>query len=198
MREIIIGNKYGFLTAIEPVGEKINGKQHYLCECECGKITRVRDDHLYKLETVSCGCKMGKLDLGIDNTYTRLRGTFRHMRNRCYNKKDSKYGTYGARGIKICDEWLNDFNSFYNWCLENGYRNDLTIDRIDNDGDYEPNNVRFITNYIQARNKSTTIYVEHYGKTLAFAEWCDKYNINYKKAYQRFRKGKCFDKIFRN
>lgn len=197
--EIEIGKKYGYLTVLEYIGVKENGKcknPYYLCKCDCGNITEVRKDHLYYLDIVSCGCMRGKLDLGQDNTRARLITTFRNMKRRCYNPKSHKYKNYGQRGIKICDEWLNDFNKFYEWALENGYRTDLTIDRINNDGDYEPNNVRFINNKKQSNNRTNNCILKINGISKTFSEWCDFYNVNYKIAHQRYKRGSSIEDIF--
>ena len=92
-----------------------------------------------------------EIERKIDNTYRRIK-------NRCYDVKNQKYSIYGGRGIKMCDEWLNDKNKFYEWALSSGIQKDLSIDRIDTNGNYEPNNCRWADNITQARNKRRSIY----------------------------------------
>ena len=109
---------------------------------------------------------------------TRLYRIWTDMKSRCTNPNRPKYRRYGGRGITICPEWQNDFQAFYDWAIENGYRDDLSIDRKDNDGDYCPENCRWITMAEQASNKSTNHLITHAGITLTMAEWARKMNVN--------------------
>ena len=101
------------------------------------------------------------------------------MKSRCYNEKQDYYKTYGGRGIKVCDMWLNDYQLFAQWSMENGYNKTLTLDRIDNNGDYEPENCRWVTGLRQANNKSNNVYVNMQGKTQSVADWCRELKLSY-------------------
>lgn len=111
------------------------------------------------------------------------------MKQRCYNKNNHKYPQYGGRGIKICDEWLNDVTKFYEWSIKNGYKEDLSIDRIDNDKGYSPENCRWESKLTQSRNRRSSRIVEIKGKTKTFSEWCQLYGINRSTAVDRLRNG---------
>lgn len=118
---------------------------------------------------------MGKYVHG--KRHTRLYGIWTDMKTRCTNPNRAKYKRYGGRGIKICDEWRHSFQAFYDWAMANGYRDDLTIDRQDNDGDYCPGNCRWITMAAQASNKSTNHLITHDGETFTMAEWARQTGI---------------------
>ena len=115
----------------------------------------------------------------------RLYNIWRKMKQRCYNNNDPKYKNYGARGICICDEWKHDFILFYNWAIENGYRDELTIDRIDVDGNYEPDNCQWATPKQQARNTTKNRNYTINGETHCLSEWCEILNLRYKTVYTR-------------
>lgn len=117
-----------------------------------------------------------------------------HMKDRCYNPNDKRYHRYGGRGIKVCDEWLNNYQSFENWSLQNGYVNGLTIDRINNDGDYEPSNCRYVTFSENSKKKSTTKYFTYNGKTQNLTDWCKELNLKYYTVLCRIRAGWNFEK----
>lgn len=119
---------------------------------------------------------MGKTTHG--KRYTRIYGIWADMKGRCLNPNRPKYVRYGGRGIQVCDEWRNSFASFYAWAMENGYREDLSIDRIDNDGNYCPENCRWITMREQASNKSTNHFITHDGQTLTMSEWARRIGIS--------------------
>lgn len=111
------------------------------------------------------------------------------MKERCYDKKSSNYHNYGGRGISIFKEWLNSFESFRDWALANGYSNDLTIDRIDNNGNYQPSNCRWSTNMEQQRNRRNNVWFEIDGEKILLADALKKYNIKMQTLSPRLKKG---------
>lgn len=119
---------------------------------------------------------------------TRLYNIWTHMKARCYNKNDQHYENYGSRGIVVCDEWKHNFMNFYNWAMNNGYRENLSIDRIDVDGNYEPDNCRWVDVKIQNCNKRTSIYLTYDGKTQTIGTWANELNINKTTIYYRYHK----------
>lgn len=121
-------------------------------------------------------------------SHTRLDNIYRTMKARCYKPKCRKYGQYGARGIRICDEWLKDKTAFFKWAEESGYREYLTIDRIDNDGDYSPENCRWADALEQANNKSSNVHIFYKGACYTMAEFCRKFNLNYKLFFVKYRR----------
>lgn len=158
----ITNNKYGNLIVIKRVeNDKYNNAQ-WLCKCICGNECVVLGYHLRTGHTSSCGCshssKIGKLNPSYKHgkRNTRLYKIYYNMKDRCYNAKNKRYSNYGGKGIIICNEWLEDFENFYSWAMQNGYEDNLTIDRINNDGNYEPCNCRWITKQAQNWNTSRT------------------------------------------
>ena len=116
---------------------------------------------------------------------TRLYNIYYGMKKRCYNKNTANYKNYGARGITICSEWLNDKQSFFAWAINNGYQDNLTIDRIDVNGNYEPNNCRWVDMKQQQRNRTDNHYATINGETHCLKEWCEILNLNYGKVCKR-------------
>ena len=117
---------------------------------------------------------------------TRIYQEWQGMKGRCNNPHDPRYDRWGGRGIKVCDEWQNSFEAFYNWAMANGYKDDLTIDRIDNDGNYEPSNCRWATQQEQSRNRSSNIKITIGNSTRTLMEWCSIFNVNYKNVRDRY------------
>lgn len=146
------------MTVIKRVENATNYQKRYLCKCDCGKEKIVYYCNLIKNHTTSCGCKRSKNLKDIATTHglsnTRLFRIWCEMKHRCYLKSDTNYFKYGARGIKVCEEWKNDFVNFYNWSINNGYKEDLTIDRIDNEEGYFPENCRWATYAQQNKNRN--------------------------------------------
>ena len=121
---------------------------------------------------------------------TRIFGIWENMRDRCNNPNSKLYYLYGERGIKVCEEWSSDFSTFYNWSIKNGYRQGLSIDRIDVNGNYEPNNCRWATTKQQIRNRRNTVYVNIDGVKKTLGELSEEYNIKYNTLYDRYRRHK--------
>lgn len=149
--ESYIGKRYGRLVVQSLLHKNINGQNRIVfdCLCDCGKSRLARPVYLERGDIVCCGneCiyKNEKSKLLEGNSKEMLYKKWQNMKNRCYNPKNSSYEIYGGRGIKVCDEWKNDYVAFRKWALEFGYKEGLSIDRIDPDGDYAPYNCRFIT-----------------------------------------------------
>lgn len=128
--------------------------------------------------------------------HTRLYRIWTQIKTRCNNSNYEHFNRYGGRGIKICNEWSEDFSKFKDWAIQNGYDENLEIDRIDNDGNYEPDNCRWQSRVVQVRNRSNTVYLEHDRLKKPLKEWCEMYGVNYKLAHQRYRKGWDFERVF--
>ena len=171
------GKKYGMLTPIRRLEKSKNGYYIWLCKCDCGnEVERTVD--VFTRGLSSCGCKQNKniINMNKKNTThnmskTRLYGIYKNMLSRCYREKDIHYSAYGARGITICEEWLNDRSKFFEWALSNGYSDNLTIERIDNDKGYYPDNCAWVTKEMQYKNKRQNIMITYEGKTLCAEDW---------------------------
>lgn len=154
------GERYGKLVVMEEA-ESIYSKtgkmiRRWKCKCDCGNITIVRHGYLRNGSTVSCGCyNYEKESAAKTHGYsrTKLGNVFEGMKQRCNNPKNKNYEKYGGRGIKICTEWLNDPKKFFDWAIKNGYKEGLSIDRIDVNGNYEPDNCRWADNEAQCLNQ---------------------------------------------
>lgn len=120
---------------------------------------------------------------------TRLYRIWVNIKTRCYNPNDPHYKRWGGKGIKMCDNWYNSFNAFYNWAMANGYTDELTIDRINFNKDYEPSNCRWVTVVEQNRNKSNNIFISYNGETKTPAQWAHDLGLGHDTVRQRYHKG---------
>lgn len=119
-------------------------------------------------------------------THHPIRTCYLGMKSRCSNPKNNRYKNYGARGIKVCEEWANDFMAFYNWSVDNGWAKGLSIDRIDSNGNYEPKNCRWVTEKVQQRNRSNNVIINHEGVSMTLIEWAEKTGISFSTLQQRY------------
>lgn len=196
-----IGEHYGNLTIIAFDYERRtpNGtlRRYMKCKCNCGKIITVALHQLKSGHTKSCGCTKGVAQRGFKYNYPHLYSVYDNIIKRCYKHEDSSYKFYGAIGIKVCDEWLNDRNSFYKWALLHGYETGLQIDRLDSNGNYEPNNCRFVTAKENMRNKRNNRLIYHNGVQYVFSEFCEKFNISNRRSalYRYVKKGFTSDEL---
>ena len=195
--ENLVGMKFGRLTVMDresPKSKKAKGL--WVCKCECGNVIKVNTSDLKSGNTTSCGCKrketLRQLRTKHGESNTRLYNVWSDMKKRCYNTKNVDYKNYGGRGITVCDEWM-DFQNFYEWAIANGYdetapRGQCTIDRIDVDGCYEPENCRWVDRYIQMNNKRNNRILTYNGESHTLAEWCEIVNIPYNCLKSRLNK----------
>ena len=174
----LIGMRFGKLTVIARGQNLKNGKAAWICQCDCGKVKeKPVDGYTLKSGRVrSCGCMYFESNKERNkihgDTNKRLYRIWQCMKRRCEYSKGSTFSNYGGRGIKVCDEW-KDYQTFKEWALNNGYAENLTIDRIDNNKGYEPNNCRWATYKEQERNRRNNIYVTIDGNTRSLAEWAE-------------------------
>lgn len=148
------------------------------CKCDCGKIFYT-PTYAINSGQKSCGCmERSRKYTGICSTKDRLYIEWRSMKQRCENSKYANYKAYGGRGIKVCEEWKNDFLAFRKWALDNGYRDDLSLDRIDVNGNYEPTNCRWADSFTQSNNRRNNHYLTLNGERHTAREWQDITGIN--------------------
>lgn len=183
----ITGQKFGLLTVLGSTEKRSKSRQMiWKCQCECGKITYVATQNLKQGNTLSCGCYHRK-KASTDSTKHGLSShklyfVYYNMLQRCYNKNMPYYHNYGKRGVSVCEEWgdkKRGFNNFYQWAVNNGYSDGLSIDRIDNNGNYEPTNCRWITMTEQKNNTRRNISISYGGEQHTIAGWAKKGNIPY-------------------
>lgn len=195
----LTGQIFDRLTVIEKTDKRdSNGSVIWLCRCACTNEILVKSNSLTSGHTKSCGCinkerasEFCKTHFRTHNLRThRLYNTWEHMKQRCYNKNNKDYKNYGARGIIVCNEWLDDFMIFYSWAISNGYRDDLTLDRVNVNGNYEPNNCRWATQGEQNNNKQSHHKLTYNGETLTLAQWSERVNIPYNTLERRINKHK--------
>ena len=172
----ITGKKFGMLTVLRRLKEKVKGHTVWECLCDCGNKTIVPAYRLTSGNTKSCGC-LHKLTLLERNTthnmsYERLYIIWAGMNKRCKNPNCASYVRYGARGICVCDEWTS-FEPFRDWAFANGYAEDLSIDRIDNNGNYCPENCRWVDKKTQCRNKGNNKLITFNGVTKPLSSWAE-------------------------
>ena len=193
----LTNESFGRLTVISQAPNRVMGngdsRRAWNCTCECGNKIVATTLDLRKGDVRSCGCLKAERDrtFGIihgDNN-TRLHTIWSAMRYRCRKKNaaDSQY--YFEKGIRVCEEWDRDYLCFKEWALSNGYAENLTIDRIDVNGNYSPENCRWVNMKVQANNRSNSRYITYLGETHTIQEWSEIKNIKYSTLYMRFRAG---------
>jgi hypothetical protein len=188
----LTGLTFGRWTVLEYKGVDKNTKPLWLCRCECGNEKVVFARSLVRGASKSCGClrkESNTARLAKRNSGHKLYDRLSSMKQRCYNPKNEAYKYYGGRGVRVCDEWLNDSQLFVDWALANGWQEGLEIDRIDNDGDYSPNNCQWVTDKINSRNRSNARLATIEGITLSIPEWADKAGLTYSTVAQRVKAG---------
>lgn len=193
--DLVPGQRFGNVEVIRKhhtkiiyYGDRKVTKDFYLCRCKCGKefiaykhnLTRNKD----RIE--SCGCAKGS----HHRSKTRCMKIFYGMRKRCYNKNCSDYKNYGGRGIKICEEWCSDYERFYDWAIKNGYNDSLTIERIDVEKDYCPENCKWIPRSEQSANRRGVVKVIYDNKLCTIKDICAKTGKKYNTVYMRYKRGR--------
>lgn len=180
----ITGQRFGKLVAQKYLyTDPTHRTAVWLCKCDCGNMTKIRADVL-KSQTRSCGClqteharAMGPQNKTHGLVGTRLYRIYHGMLARCYRKSCPAYKNYGGRGIKMCNEWKQNILAFYDWAQAAGYQDSLSIDRINNDGDYSPDNCRWATHAEQGKNTRTTHYITHNGQTKCVTDWAKELGV---------------------
>lgn len=192
----LTGHKYGRLTVIEfshfkrsPSGHK---DAYWKCKCDCGNVVIKPSGRLRNGNVRSCGCfRTDEIRRRFCKPFDRrLYGVYEDMIRRCYDPSFKYYGYYGGRGITVCGEWLGDngLDVFRTWAMENGYKRGLTIERLDNNKGYSPDNCAWVDRFEQGRNKRNNVLVTINGETKILAEWCRILNVPYWRVKSRRNK----------
>lgn len=195
---VSIGDKYGELTVIGFSHINKHRQKIWDCFCECGNNCKVATSSLTSGHSKSCGCNRRKnIVIAVTKhkqSKNRLYRIWCNMKTRCYNKNSSVYKNYGGRGIQVCSDW-KDYKVFSEWASKNGYNEKLTLDRIDNNKGYSPDNCRWISFEEQQCNKRNNVYLCYQGKTLSMVEWSKLLGIKYDTLQYRYHKGFTVEKI---
>ena len=186
------GMSFGRLTVVRPAGKNKRNQMRWFCVCDCGRETIIDQGNLVRSK--SCGCVARELASsrlrkhGASQT-EKLYGVWLNMRRRCDDPDHKSYSDYGGRGIKVCDEW-QDYESFRRFALSNGWEPGLQLNRIDNDGNYEPGNVNFATARQNSNNRRNTIFVDDSGEMVSLSEFARRHKISYSTVWRRYRSGR--------
>lgn len=187
------GDKFSRLTTLYKIHNHKKKNQYWLCICECGNLKEVSTCNLKSGNTKSCGCLnkevVSKRFTKHHKSSDRMYHIYKGIKTRCYNNHNPAYPNYGGRGIAVCDEWKNDFMAFYDWSMSHGYDYDLTIDRIDNNKGYSPDNCRWVDRKTQNRNKRNNRNYTINGETHCLMEWCEILGIKYRTVQDRICRG---------
>ena len=174
------GQRFGNLTVINRAGTQ-HGSVTWNCKCDCGKAVIAKSNTLKSGHTKSCGCMkaaiLGEARRTHGQSKTRLHSTWQHMKQRCFNPNNEKYKYYGGRGITVCEEW-EQYEAFERWAMSNGYKEDLTLDRIDVNGSYCPENCRWVTWKEQQNNKRNNTVITAFGTKHTLSEWEEISGVN--------------------
>lgn len=178
---IKVGEKYHHLTVISVA------QNQYVCRCDCGNTITIDKAWKVKTQYRTCGCLYGCRKHGWSRTL--LYKTWHNIRSRCKNPKATKYKYYGGKGIGVCEEWDNSFIAFKDWSLSNGYKVGLTIDRIDSNKDYSPDNCRWVDYKTQNNNLSNNHLITYNGETHSVYDWASRLNMKQNTLAERIRRG---------
>lgn len=195
------GQRFGRLVVLDEAPRKEYGARMWYCKCDCGKEKIVFQQCLMNGHSRSCGCIRKEQIIERSTTHglshKRIYNIYHGMINRCFNNNEHSYPDYGGRGITVCDEWSGDsgFENFYEWAVNNGYSEKLTIDRIDVNGNYEPSNCKWSTYEEQSKNKRNNYLITWRGKTQILKDWCKELNLSYGTLTWRMRKGWSTEKM---
>lgn len=188
----LTGQRFGKLVVISRAKENTrNGTTRWICKCDCGNMTTVTKTKLTRGLIVSCGCYRSSKN---GESHTRLYRIWYNMHKRCEDPKKDHFDKYGGRGIRVCAEW-SDFFAFKLWAMTHGYTDDLSIDRIDGDGNYEPSNCQWITQKQQMQNISTNRHITFNGKTYTVPQFADSLSVPIYSIRNHLRAGWSIEKI---
>ena len=194
----LTGQRFGRLV-VEKYAYTNNCLAVWLCLCDCGNRTKVLAKSLRSGNTKSCGCFRKEVQKSVNTTHgmtrTPLYNSWRGMKERCEKPNHQEYHRYGGRGISFCPEW-SDFNTFKEWALSNGYRKGLMIDRIDNNGNYSPDNCKWSDWLEQANNKINNHFIDYNGQIKTLAEWARFFNMPYSMLRSRIYDGWSIERAF--
>lgn len=189
--EDLTGRRYGRLIVIRR-GPNQGKRVMWLCKCDCGTEKVIGGQDLRNGKTKSCGCFLSEAtsQRNRDNathreTGSRLYRIWRGMKARCYYKKQFEYERYGGRGITVCEEWRTSYETFRDWALSNDYKSHLTLDRINTNGNYEPDNCRWATYKEQCNNRTNNRLIEFNGDIKTISQWSDTFGLS---RYQTIKK----------
>lgn len=184
------GKRFGHLVAIERTENTANGRAVWKCKCDCGNLTYVRSNNLQSGAVKSCGrtCPLHNHFSTHKESKTRLYQEWVGIKARCVYKGSGKYQYYGARGISMCKEWAESFEAFADWAKKNGYKDNLTIERLDFNKGYSPQNCKWITKSEQRRNTRNCFFITYQGVTKILDDWCKELNLDYKRTNNRLKK----------
>lgn len=188
----LTGMQFGELTVISLAVDIPGKKKKWLCRCSCGNECVVAASNLrsgHSKHCTQCGYKLtAQKETKHGETGTRLYGVWNAMKTRCQNPNTKEYRDYGARGISVCDEW-QDSATFFEWAKRSGYNENLEIDRIDTNGNYCPENCRWVPRIENANNKRNNKFITYGEETKTLAEWARYYGVNYKNLSRNILKG---------